>query len=523
MIDPRTTVRSSAGRRGGGTNYKPGSVVGDYVVIGAIGTGGMGTVYKVQHVITQRIEAMKLLLSGGAEPEQEQRFVREMQVQARLHHPNIAAVYNAFRYYDEFFLVMEFIEGESLEAMLERGPIPLATGIHYACQALFALGYAHAHGVVHRDIAPSNMLITPDGTVKLTDFGLAKTTTDIRLTHSGTPVGSPWYMSPEQVRGDAALDARSDIYSLGVILYEIATGQKPFNLASTFDVMRAHVELPPLPPVERVPGLPPALNEIILTAMAKVPASRFQSAEQFYAALEPLQAIGAPAAARAANRASAAPRRVSAPSRPGRRAALPVLPPFLRSRLVQTALGTAACGLALFGGYSTYSMVRVSSAAEVPPITPVKPHIPPPPDIALGLPAAPQDSAPALPALPASTPDPPAANHRPRPLRKLPPNTPAPERTRDEVPLVPEPPAEQKVAALPAAPVIPKPSLPAAEPAAIAAVDPLPAPEPPPADNAAPNKRAGNRLFRALHKVFRNKTAAAPSAEPPAAAATGPQ
>src|SRR5690348_13930252 len=114
-------MTTSGGRRVGSMSYKPGSVIGDYVVIGAVGTGGMGAVYKVQHVITQRIEAMKLLASGRTEPDQEQRFVREMQVHARLHHPNIAAVYNAFRFYDEFFLVMEFIAGESLETILDRG------------------------------------------------------------------------------------------------------------------------------------------------------------------------------------------------------------------------------------------------------------------------------------------------------------------------------------------------------------------------------------------------------------------
>src|SRR5690349_12509333 len=132
-------------------SYREGTVIGDYIVLESVGTGGMGTVYKVQHAITRRIEAMKLLASGHTDPEQEQRFVREMQVQARLVHPNIAAVYNAFRYYDEFFLVLEFIDGESLQNLISRARLPLATGLNYVRQALCALGYAHAHGVVHRD------------------------------------------------------------------------------------------------------------------------------------------------------------------------------------------------------------------------------------------------------------------------------------------------------------------------------------------------------------------------------------
>ena len=315
-------------------SYREGTVIGDYLVLESVGTGGMGTVYKVQHAITRRIEAMKLLASGHTDPEQEQRFVREMQVQARLIHPNIAAVYNAFRYYDEFYLVLEFIEGESLQNLLSRGRLPLATGLDYVRQALCALSYAHAQGVVHRDIAPSNMIVTPDGMVKLTDFGLAKTAGDVRLTHSGVPLGSPWYMSPEQVRGEGPIDARSDIYSLGVLLYEIATGSKPFDLPSSFDVMRAHLEVQPLAPIERTPDLPPTLNQIVLTAMAKDPDGRFQSAEQFYAAVEKMEITSLPAA----GAPSVSPTHASSPR------------PRFR-RVWQPAIGTAACALMLFGGY----------------------------------------------------------------------------------------------------------------------------------------------------------------------------
>ncbi len=264
-----------------------GDIVGSYRVLGVLGSGGMGHVYKVEHTITRRLEAMKVLLEAGPGAEEAaERFLREIRVQAALDHPNIAAVYNAFWAEDRLLMVMEFVEGDSLRALLHRGSLTLADGIVYARQALAALSYAHAQGVTHRDITPSNLMVTPQGVLKVTDFGLAKGPSDPRLTRSGAMLGSPLYMSPEQVRASPALDARADLYSLGAVLYELATGSKPFDLGDTFSIMVAQVEQSPRPPIEIQPGLPAALNEIILTALAKDPAQRFQSADEFSRALE---------------------------------------------------------------------------------------------------------------------------------------------------------------------------------------------------------------------------------------------
>ena len=276
-----------------------GDAIGDYRVIDIAGSGGMGTVYKIEHVITRRIEAMKLLPPGASDdPEQVARFEREIQVQARLHHPNIVALYNAVRNGELIALVMEYVEGESLQRMLERGPLEVETAVDFTCQVLGALAYAHQAGVIHRDVAPANIIVTGDGTAKLTDFGLARAAMDIRLSASGVPVGSPWYMSPEQVRGAGTLDARTDLYAMGAVLHEMLTGAKLFEAAGAFAVMRAHVEAAPAVPSSRNPKVPAALDDIVRKAVAKAPAMRFQSAGEFRLALQNaaavMRAVGAP-------------------------------------------------------------------------------------------------------------------------------------------------------------------------------------------------------------------------------------
>jgi len=266
---------------------KGGDTVGDYKVIDLAGSGGMGAIYRIEHVITKRVEAMKVLPTGiGSGPEDVQRFEREIEVQARLHHPNIVALYNAVRDDQSIALIMEYVEGESLQRALERGRLPLHTAVDYAGQILNALAYAHDKGVIHRDVTPANIIISPEGTAKLTDFGLALAANDLRLTSAGVAVGSAWYMSPEQVRAADRLDARTDLYAMGAILHEMLTGRKLFDADGSFAVMRAHMEAVPQPPSAFNPEVPTALDEVVARALAKDPAARFQSADEFRIALE---------------------------------------------------------------------------------------------------------------------------------------------------------------------------------------------------------------------------------------------
>ncbi|HYL61703.1 MAG TPA: serine/threonine-protein kinase [Candidatus Methylomirabilis sp.] len=273
-------------------DYSVGQRLGDYEILGVLGAGGMGKVYKVRNTISDRIEAMKILLPDLAgQKELADRFLREIKVLASLDHPNIAALRTALTLDNQLVMIMEFVDGVTLASRLQHGPLPPNQAISYIDQVLAALSYAHKQNIIHRDIKPANMMLTSDGAVKLMDFGIARSATDRSLTMTGTTLGSLNYMPPEQVKGDPA-DNRSDLYSLGVSLYELVTGELPFQADSNYAMMAAHLQETPKPPIVLRPGIPKPLNEIILMALAKDPNERFQSADAFRGALKHVSAQG---------------------------------------------------------------------------------------------------------------------------------------------------------------------------------------------------------------------------------------
>ena len=263
-----------------------GQIIGTFRIEQQIGAGGMGAVFRGHDLMLEREVAIKALRPELArQPELVARFRSEAVTLARLNHSHIATLYNFLRHGEDYFMVMEFVRGKTLDEIIrETGAMDIERAVRLFCQALEGIAHAHALGVIHRDIKPANLMLAANDEVKVMDFGIARVLGTARQTKTGRLIGTLEYMSPEQMRG-AETDARSDIYSLGILLYEMLTGHVPFQANSDYELMRAQVETEPPPPREFKADIPLAVEAAILQALAKDSAARFQSAAEFRSAL----------------------------------------------------------------------------------------------------------------------------------------------------------------------------------------------------------------------------------------------
>ncbi|MGP8008636.1 MAG: protein kinase domain-containing protein, partial [Acidimicrobiales bacterium] len=259
-----------------------------YQVTHLIARGGMAMVYRAQDTLLNRAVALKILYPElSADPAFVERFRREAQAAANLSHPNIVPVFDWGEDNGTYFIVMELVDGTSLAEMLRGGTtITPSRSAQIVAQVAAALGYAHRSGVVHRDVKPGNILITKDGQVKVTDFGIAQAvSSEDHLAEAGSVMGTATYFSPEQA-GGVAVDGRSDVYALGVVLYEMLVGRPPFIGDTPVAIAYQHVQETPPRPRALNPEIPVALEAIVLQAMAKLPAERYQNADDLRADLE---------------------------------------------------------------------------------------------------------------------------------------------------------------------------------------------------------------------------------------------
>ena len=255
--------------------------IGKYRILGPLGHGGMGIVYKAVDTTLERDVAIKVLHRSGADSGAVERFQTEATTLARLNHPDITTIYELFRSRHDLLLVMEFARGETLESVCARlGPLPPPAAASIADRILSALDHAHAAGIVHCDIKPANVMVTGRGGIKIMDFGTARVRGTADTTIEGYTVGTPAYMSPEQLLGDE-VDGRSDIYSVGVVLYRLLTGTLPFDGDTALAVAQQHVAHAPAPPQSHREGLPEWCEPILRRALAKAPHDRFQTARAF--------------------------------------------------------------------------------------------------------------------------------------------------------------------------------------------------------------------------------------------------
>jgi eukaryotic-like serine/threonine-protein kinase len=262
---------------------------GRYRIVRKLGSGGMANVYLAEDEELGRRVAIKILNDRYANDDAFiERFRREAKSAASLSHPNIVSIYDRGEAEGTYYIAMEVIEGRSLkELLMARGPLPIVDALHYARQILEALRFAHRHGIIHRDIKPHNCLVGEQG-LKVTDFGIARYGPS-QMTEAGSIMGTAQYLSPEQARG-APVTASSDLYSVGIVLYEMLTGRVPFTGDSAIEIAMKHLNDWPKPPSKMRPEIPEDIDRIVLRALAKAPEDRYQSAEEFIEDLERVEA-----------------------------------------------------------------------------------------------------------------------------------------------------------------------------------------------------------------------------------------
>ncbi|HEX6739451.1 MAG TPA: serine/threonine-protein kinase, partial [Vicinamibacteria bacterium] len=261
----------------------PGQVVGPYRIARQLGRGGQAAAYLAEDQRLSRMVVLKVLGPDGADEAARRRFEREACLCSALDHPNIAAVYDLGSVGDTPFIVMQYVEGKTLKELLGGRPLSVPSALSLAIQLADGLAVAHAAGIVHRDLKPSNVIVTAAGQAKILDFGLAKALrgddasgSDEALTRAGAPYGTMGYGSPEQATGEP-VDHRTDIFSLGVVLYEMLTGKRPFAGRNALETLHAVVNQEPTPLAERLRPCPPELEEIVGRALAKRPRDRYQT------------------------------------------------------------------------------------------------------------------------------------------------------------------------------------------------------------------------------------------------------
>jgi len=269
-----------------------GETIEHYRILEIVGRGGMGIVYKALDVNLDRTVAVKVISTElRDDPQFVERFRHEARVQAALNHPNIAMLFDFFIWKSSPVAVMEFIEGETLQSKLQRGgPIPAHLALPIFIQALRGVAAGHRRGIIHRDLKPANLMLTDESVVKITDFGIAKMQSSTGQTQVSTRVGSSSYMSPEQILG-RPVDVRTDIYAMGVTLYEMLCGRPPFQAKTAFEIESAHVRDMPLPPITYNPQIPGEAVHAVMRALAKDPDERFATAEEFIQALPDLHGV----------------------------------------------------------------------------------------------------------------------------------------------------------------------------------------------------------------------------------------